>query len=167
MTSAPATTGATGTPTSNAAPAKAPMQQSAMAGAMLDVRHQGWTKTLVNRAAQSVQAGGTLTLSILPQHLGQITLKLSEGRKGMELRITADVASTASMLRGVETQISGALDEAGLKLASFSANTGGHGQCGDTPNERLDTNGLATSTNTVEEAPQITADTSSLISIIA
>ena len=167
MTSAPATTGATGTPTSNAAPAQAPMQQSAMAGAMLDVRHQGWTKTLVNRAAQSVQAGGTLTLSILPQHLGQITLKLSEGRKGMELRITAEVASTASMLRGVETQISGAFDEAGLKLASFSANTGGQGQGGDTPNERRDTNGLATSTNTVDEAPQITADTSSLISIIA
>ena len=167
MPSAPVPPSTPGAPTPGPTSAQGPMQQSAMAGAMLDVRHQGWTKTLVNRAAQSVQAGGTLTLSILPQHLGQITLKLSEGRKGMELRITAEVASTASMLRGVETQISGAFDEAGLKLASFSANTGGQGKGGDTPNERRDTAGIAASANTVDEAPQATADTSSLISIIA
>ncbi|KGK79727.1 hypothetical protein PM03_09615 [Thalassobacter stenotrophicus] len=167
MTSAAVPTSTTGAPAPGPTSAQGPMQQSAMAGAMLDVRHQGWTKTLVNRAAQSVQAGGTLTLSILPQHLGQITLKLSEGRKGMELRITAEVASTASMLRGVETQISGAFNEAGLKLASFSANTGGQGKGGDTPNERRDTASIAASANTVDEATQAAADTSSLISIIA
>jgi hypothetical protein len=71
-----------------------------------------------------VQSGGVLTLKILPQHLGQITLKMSEGRRGLDLRIVTEVASTAAMLRGVESQISSAFEGAGLMLGEFSANTG-------------------------------------------
>lgn len=98
--------------------------------AILDVRRQGWTKTLVNRAASMAKAGGSMTLSILPQNLGQITLKLSDGRKGLELRMTAEVASTTAMLRDVQGQIESAFDQAGLKLGSYSAQTGGQGQQG-------------------------------------
>jgi len=63
-------------------------------------------------------------LKILPQHLGQITLKMSEGRRGLDLRIVTEVASTAAMLRGVESQISSAFEGAGLALGEFSANSG-------------------------------------------
>jgi flagellar hook-length control protein FliK len=100
------------------------------AAVVLDVRRQGWTKTLVNRAASMAQAGGSMTLSILPKNLGQITLKLSDGRKGLELRMTAEVASTTAMLRDVQGQIESAFDQAGLKLGSYSAQTGGQGQQG-------------------------------------
>ena len=103
------------------------MAQGQNLPAVLDLQRQGWTKTLVNRAAGLAQGGGTLTLKILPQHLGQITLKLTEGRKGMDLRIVADVPSTAAMLRGIETQISSAFEEAGLTLENYSAQTGKEG----------------------------------------
>lgn len=102
----------------------APMVQSNGLSAILDVRRQGWTRTLVQRAGGMVQSGGVLTLKILPQHLGQITLKMSEGRRGLDLRIVTEVASTAAMLRGVESQISSAFEGAGLMLGEFSANTG-------------------------------------------
>lgn len=107
-----------------------PMGQSVMASVLLDVRRQGWTKTLVNRAAGMAQAGGVMTLKVLPQNLGQITLKLSEGRKGLELRMTAEVASTAAMLRDVQGQIERAFDDVGLTLGAYSAQTGGQGQQG-------------------------------------
>ena len=116
-----------GTPTpagSSGAASPMPMAQSSGLPAMLDVRRQGWTQTLVQRAAGMVQSGGVLTLKILPQHLGQITLKMSEGRRGLDLRIVTEVASTAAMLRGVESQISSAFEGAGLALGEFSANTG-------------------------------------------
>lgn len=122
-----------GTPSpagSSSSASPVPMAQSSGLPTMLDVRRQGWTQTLVQRAAGMVQSGGVLTLKILPQHLGQITLKMSEGRRGLDLRIVAEVASTAAMLRGVEGQISSAFDGAGLTLGEFSANTG---KGGDTP----------------------------------
>ena len=109
------------------ATAAVPMAQSSGLPAMLDVRRQGWTQTLVQRAAGMVQSGGVLTLNILPQHLGQITLKMSEGRRGLDLRIVTEVASTAAMLRGVENQIASAFEGAGLMLGEFSANTGKDG----------------------------------------
>lgn len=109
------------------ATAAVPMAQSNGLPAMLDVRRQGWTQTLVQRAAGMVQSGGVLTLKILPQHLGQITLKMSEGRRGLDLRIVTEVASTAAMLRGVESQIASAFEGAGLMLGEFSANTGKDG----------------------------------------
>ncbi|MFD1508156.1 hypothetical protein [Lacimonas salitolerans] len=109
---------------SSGAASAAPMAQSSGLPGMLDVRRQGWTQTLVQRAAGMVQSGGVLTLKILPQHLGQITLKMSEGRRGLDLRIVTEVASTAAMLRGVESQISSAFEGAGLLLGEFSANSG-------------------------------------------
>jgi hypothetical protein len=122
--------------TSNTAAPAAPtgFTSSTGAAAILDVRRQGWTKTLVNRAAGLARAGGSMTLSILPQNLGQITLKLSDGRKGLELRMTADVASTTAMLREVQGQIESAFEQSGLKLGSYSAQTGGHGQQGGSNN---------------------------------
>jgi hypothetical protein len=95
--------------------------------AALDVRQQGWTKTLVNRAINAAQAGGSLTIKILPAHLGQITLKLSEGKRGTDLRIIADVPATASMLRDVQDQLSSAFENAGLTLGTYSASTGNNG----------------------------------------
>lgn len=95
--------------------------------AALDVRQQGWTKTLVNRAINAAQAGGSLTIKILPAHLGQITLKLSEGKRGTDLRIIADVPATASMLRDVQDQLSSAFESAGLTLGAYSASTGDNG----------------------------------------
>ena len=112
----------------------APLLPSSGAGAaatLIDVRRQGWTKTLVARAAGMGTGGGTMTLTILPQHLGQITLKLSEGRKGFDLRMTAEVASTAAMLRDVQGQIESAFEQAGLSLGSYSAQTGGQGEQGN------------------------------------
>ncbi len=131
-TLAPAQASATTSTPSNVASQTAPtaFASSAGAAAVLDVRRQGWTKTLVNRAASMAQAGGSMTLSILPQNLGQITLRLSDGRKGLELRMTAEVASTTAMLRDVQGQIESAFDQAGLKLGSYSAQTGGQGQHG-------------------------------------
>ena len=123
---------ATMSKSSNVASQTAPTAFASGAGAavVLDLRRQGWTKTLVNRAASMAQAGGSMTLSILPQNLGQITLKLSDGRKGLELRMMAEVASTTAMLRDVQGQIESAFDQAGLKLGSYSAQTGGRGQQG-------------------------------------
>jgi hypothetical protein len=95
--------------------------------AALDVRQQGWTKILVNRAINAAQAGGALTIKILPAHLGQITLKLSEGKRGTDLRIVADVPATAAMLRDVQDQLSSAFDSAGLTLGTYSASTGNNG----------------------------------------
>lgn len=95
--------------------------------AALDVRQQGWIKTLVNRAINAAQAGGSLTIKILPAHLGQITLKLSEGKRGTDLRIIADVPATASMLRDVQDQLSSAFESAGLTLGAYSASTGDNG----------------------------------------
>jgi len=95
--------------------------------AALDVRQQGWTKTLVNRAINAAQAGGSLTIKILPAHLGQITLRLSEGKRGTDLRIIADVPATASMLRDVQNQLSSAFESAGLTLGAYSASTGNNG----------------------------------------
>jgi flagellar hook-length control protein FliK len=95
--------------------------------AALDVRQQGWTKTLVNRAINAAQAGGSLTIKILPAHLGQITLKLSEGKRGTDLRIIADVPATAAMLRDVQDQLSSAFESAGLTLGAYSASTGNNG----------------------------------------
>ena len=93
----------------------------------LDVRQQGWTKTLVNRVINAAQAGGSLTIKIIPAHLGQITLRLSEGKRGTDLRIIADVPATASMLRDVQNQLSSAFEDAGLTLGAYSASTGNNG----------------------------------------
>lgn len=100
--------------------------QSSMEAA-LDVRQQGWTKALVNRAISAAQSGGALTIKILPAHLGQITVKLSEGKRGTDLRIIADVPATASMLRDVQQQLSSAFENAGLTLGEYSASTGKDG----------------------------------------
>ena len=102
----------------------------------LDVRQQGWTKALVNRVINTAQSGRTLTVNILPAHLGKITLKLSEGRRGTDLRIVADVPATASMLRDVQQQISSAFDSAGLTLGEYSAGTGKGGHENSDPRER-------------------------------
>lgn len=103
--------------------------QSSMEAA-LDVRQQGWTKALVNRAISAAQSGGALTIKILPAHLGQITVKLSEGKRGTDLRIIADVPATASMLRDVQQQLSSAFYNAGLTLGEYSASTGKGGDQG-------------------------------------
>jgi hypothetical protein len=95
--------------------------------AALDVRQQGWTKALVNRAINAAQAGGSLTIKILPAHLGQITLRLSEGKRGTDLRIIAEVPATASMLRDVQDQLSSAFESAGMTLGAYSASTGNNG----------------------------------------
>lgn len=125
MAGPPVAQSGTQTPAGSSGAASAvPMAQSSGLQPTLDVRRQGWTQTLVQRAAGMVQSGGVLTLKILPQHLGQITLKMSEGRRGLDLRIVTEVASTAAMLRGVESQISSAFEGAGLLLGEFSANSG-------------------------------------------
>jgi flagellar hook-length control protein FliK len=95
--------------------------------AALDVRQRGWTQILVNRAINAAQAGGALTIKILPAHLGQITLKLSEGKRGTDMRIVADVPATAAMLRDVQDQLSSAFENAGLTLGAYSASTGQNG----------------------------------------
>jgi len=95
--------------------------------AALDVRQRGWTQILVNRAINAAQAGGALTIKILPAHLGQITLKLSEGKRGTDMRIIADVPATAAMLRDVQDQLSSAFENAGLTLGAYSASTGQNG----------------------------------------
>ncbi|WP_187292474.1 flagellar hook-length control protein FliK [Octadecabacter antarcticus] len=109
----------------------------------LDVRRQGWTKALVNRVVNMAQSGGTLTMNIMPAHLGQITLKLSEGRRGTDLRIVADVAATASMLRDVQQQISSAFESAGLTLGEYSAGTGKGGHGSSNPHEDDVTNQMS------------------------
>ena len=121
----------TGAGTSGQA-AMTPHQALAVA---LDVRQQGWTKALVNRVINTAQSGRTLTVNILPAHLGKITLKLSEGRRGTDLRIVADVPATASMLRDVQQQISSAFDSAGLTLGEYSAGTGKGGHEDSDPRE--------------------------------
>lgn len=130
-----------------------------MMEAALDVRQQGWTKALVHRAISTAQAGGALTIKILPAHLGHITLTLSEGKRGTDLRIIADVPATAFMLRDVQYQISSAFENAGLTLGEYSASTGkGRDQDGGTKSEgNAD---LVNSADTVIEAEQIPQDKS-------
>ena len=108
------------------------MAQSQALAAVLDVQRQGWTKALVNRAMSMVQSGGTMTFKIMPAHLGLITLKMSEGRRGTDLRIVADVAATASMLRDVKHQISSVFESAGITLGEYSAGTSNRGDKGST-----------------------------------
>jgi hypothetical protein len=108
------------------------MAQSQALATVLDVQRQGWTKALVNRAMSMVQSGGTMTFKVMPAHLGMITLKLSEGRRGTDLRIVADVAATASMLRDVKHQISSAFESAGITLGEYSAGTSDRGDKGST-----------------------------------
>jgi flagellar hook-length control protein FliK len=118
----------TGTGTNN----QQGMAQSQTLATVLDVQRQGWTKALVNRAMSMVQSGGTMTFKVMPAHLGMITLKLSEGRRGTDLRIVADVAATASMLRDVKHQISAAFESAGITLGEYSAGTNDRGDKGST-----------------------------------
>jgi len=136
--------------------------------AALDVRQQGWTKILVNRAINAAQAGGALTIKILPAHLGQITLKLSEGKRGTDLRIVADVPATAAMLRDVQDQLSSAFDSAGLTLGTYSASTGNNGgESGqkDGPTDQLALSELAI--DTVENGDDMArADNLSRINIL-
>jgi hypothetical protein len=106
------------------------MAQSQALATVLDVQRQGWTKALVGRAMSMVQSGGTMTFKVMPAHLGMITLKLSEGRRGTDLRIVADVAATASMLRDVKHQISAAFESAGITLGEYSAGTSDRGDKG-------------------------------------
>jgi hypothetical protein len=106
------------------------MAQSQALATVLDVQRQGWTKALVSRAMSMVQSGGTMTFKVMPAHLGMITLKLSEGRRGTDLRIVADVAATASMLRDVKHQISAAFESAGITLGEYSAGTSDRGDKG-------------------------------------
>jgi hypothetical protein len=122
------------------------MAQSQALAAVLDVQRQGWTKALVNRAMSLVQSGGTMTFKIMPAHLGQITLKLSEGRRGTDLRIVADVAATASMLRDVKHQISSAFESAGIILGEYSAGTSDRREKGSTSQNRDDAEGGAEET---------------------
>jgi len=107
--------------------------QSQALAAVLDIQRQGWTKALVNRAMSMIQSGGTMSFKIMPAHLGLITLKMSEGRRGTDLRIVADVAATASMLRDAKHQISSAFESAGITLGEYSAGTNSHGNKGSTP----------------------------------
>ena len=119
----------TGTGTNN----QQGMTQSQTLATVLDVQRQGWTKALINRAMSMVQSGGVMTFKVMPAHLGMITLKLSEGRRGTDLRIVADVAATASMLRDVKHQISSAFQSAGITLGEYSAGTSDRGDKGSTP----------------------------------
>ena len=106
--------------------------QSQALAIVLDIQRQGWTKALVNRAMSMVQSGGTMTFKVMPAHLGLITLKMSEGRRGTDLHIVADVAATASMLRDVKHQISSAFESAGITLGEYSAETNNRGDKGST-----------------------------------
>ena len=87
-----------------------------------------------------------MTFKIMPAHLGQITLKLSEGRRGTDLRIVADVAATASMLRDVKHQISSAFESAGIILGEYSAGTSDRREKGSTSQNRDEAEGGAEAT---------------------
>jgi hypothetical protein len=117
------------------------MAPSQALATVLDVQRQGWTKALVSRAMSMVQSGGTMTFKVMPAHLGMITLKLSEGRRGTDLRIVADVAATASMLRDVKHQISSAFESAGITLGEYSAGTSDRGDKGSTSRDYDKTEG--------------------------
>ena len=117
------------------------MAQSQALATVLDVQRQGWTKALVSRAMSMVQSGGTMTFKVMPAHLGMITLKLSEGRRGTDLRIVADVAATASMLRDVKHQISAAFESSGITLGEYSAGTRDRGDKGSTSRDYDKTEG--------------------------
>lgn len=138
--------------------------------AALDVRQQGWTKALVNRAISAAQSGGALTIKILPAHLGQITVKLSEGKRGTDLRIIADVPATASMLRDVQQQLSSAFENAGLTLGEYSASTGKGGGQGAGAQKDGDTDQVNPSDTAIEagQSAQSTSreDTLSRLSIL-
>lgn len=94
---------------------------------VLDVQKQGWTQALVRRVAGLASTGGTLAVQVYPPALGRMVIRVAETPRGLDLRVSSELAATAAMMGEAEQRISHLLESAGLRLADYSSQTGGAG----------------------------------------
>ena len=106
---------------------------------IVDVQKQGWTQSLVRRVASMPTNGGNLVITLQPASLGKITVSLSESRRGMDLRMRTETGATAALLNDAEGRISQLLENAGMRLNSFSADTSGSFAENDNNADKSDT----------------------------
>lgn len=97
---------------------------------VLDVQKQGWTQALVRRVAGLASTGGTLAVQVYPPALGRMLIRVAETPRGLDLRVSSELAATAAMMGEAEQRISHLLESAGLRLADYSSQTGGTGADG-------------------------------------
>lgn len=94
---------------------------------VLDVQKQGWTQALVRRVAGLASTGGTLAVQVYPPALGRMVIRVAETSRGLDLRVSSELAATAAMMGEAEQRISQLLESAGLRLADYTSQTGGAG----------------------------------------
>jgi hypothetical protein len=84
-----------------------------------------------------IQNSGTssqIRLRLQPEHLGEVTVKLTVSGNSISANVVAQNAGVRGALVGAQTQLSRSLADAGLSLGSFSVNVSGGNA--DSANER-------------------------------
>jgi flagellar hook-length control protein FliK len=95
--------------------------------------------------AMAIQTAGdgtsTIRLRLVPEHLGDVSVKLVVSGGSVDATLTAHTADAQSVLAGGQAQLAKTLADAGLKLQSFSVGLtgGGFAQTGDRSNQQRET----------------------------
>ncbi len=90
----------------------------------LHVQQNGWADTMVRRLQTSLQNGlGAVRIILEPRNLGRlhVTMGLRDGRAA--IRIAADTAQAAGLLRDSRAQLAQMFEQSGLRLTNMQTTT--------------------------------------------
>jgi flagellar hook-length control protein FliK len=164
----PADTRATATP--------GPTPQRLPDAAPLDTTQSGWEAALTERiTARNTDLGQEIEITLNPENLGHIRIKLDLSDKAATVQIITDTPQAAHLFQQSETRLAEALNRAGLSLTSHDATSrdaggrqdgqGGQRQ-GQTPGNPRAEAALAGLRGTLA-APSVSGRAANLVNIVA
>jgi flagellar hook-length control protein FliK len=164
----PADTRATATP--------GPTPQRLPDAAPLDTTQSGWEAALTERiTARPTDLGQEIEITLNPENLGHIRIKLDLSDKAATVQIVTDTPQAAHLFQQSETRLAEALNRAGLSLTSHDATSrdaggreGGQGgqRQGQTPGNPRAEVALAGLRGTLA-APSVSGRAANLVNIVA
>ena len=105
-------------------PSVAPL--AAWANAILDTQNPGWRASLISRVDSLLRSGDAgLTLSLRPERLGQLQVRVSMVGDRPQVHIQAETQAAARMLAEAEPRLNQLVEQSGQRLGSFTTGFGG------------------------------------------
>ena len=105
-------------------PSVAPL--AAWANTILDTQNPGWRASLINRVDSLLRSGDAgLTLSLRPERLGQLQVRISMVGDRPQVHIQAETQAAARMLAEAEPRLNQLVEQSGQRLGSFTTGFGG------------------------------------------
>ncbi|MEM8579201.1 MAG: flagellar hook-length control protein FliK [Pseudomonadota bacterium] len=115
-------------PDGPAQPAQASNTPGAPAAIPLDTRVPGWTDRMASDIAGARLTGGQdISLSLTPEHLGHLQIRLSVENGAAQIQILAEHPEAARLLADAQPRLADALARFGLDLAQHTTDVMGSG----------------------------------------